>query len=176
MPTRSRPLHKTGMEVLHPEVRAQRASKDEGPQAAPPRRFWIGVASAQHVRIGRAGGFMQLCHGKGAPLRRLHPGDGIVYYSPTDAFGAKDGYQSFTAIGEVAPRDLYQADMGHGFTPMRRDVAWRPCHEVPIRPLLDRLQLTRGRSGWGYVFRFGLVEIGEGDFGVIGEEMAAIVR
>lgn len=46
--------------------------------------YWIGVASAEHVRRGRAEGFMQLGHGKEAPLRRLRPGDGIVYYSPDD--------------------------------------------------------------------------------------------
>lgn len=35
---------------------------------------WIAVASAEHVRIGRAGGFMQVCHGKATPLRRVKPG------------------------------------------------------------------------------------------------------
>ena len=44
---------------------------------------WIAVASAEHVRRGREGGFMQVCHGKAAPLRRIQPGDGVVYYSPT---------------------------------------------------------------------------------------------
>jgi hypothetical protein len=26
---------------------------------------------------------MQVCHGKAAPLRRVQPGDRVVYYSPT---------------------------------------------------------------------------------------------
>lgn len=34
-------------------------------------KSWIAVASAEHVRSGRAQGFMQVCHGKAAPLRRL---------------------------------------------------------------------------------------------------------
>jgi hypothetical protein len=46
-------------------------------------RYWIAVASAGHARRGRQAGFMQVCHGKGGPLRRLRAGDGIVYYSPT---------------------------------------------------------------------------------------------
>ena len=29
---------------------------------------WVAVASAEHVAIGRAQGFMQVGHGKGAPL------------------------------------------------------------------------------------------------------------
>jgi len=54
-------------------------------------QYWIGVASAEHVRRGRAGGFMQLGHGKQAPLRRVKPGDRIVYYSrPSFSAGRTD--------------------------------------------------------------------------------------
>ena len=41
-------------------------------------RNWLAVASANHVRKGRAEGFMQVCHGKLAPLRRIKPGDHVV--------------------------------------------------------------------------------------------------
>ena len=100
-------------------------------------KHWIAVASAAHVRIGRAQGFMQVCHGKGGPLRRISPGDHVAYYSPTENFGGKDPLQAFTAIGEVKPGAPYQADMGGGFRPFRRDVAWSDAAEVPIRPLLE---------------------------------------
>ena len=60
------------------------------------------MASAEHVRIGRSKGFMQVCHGKAAPLRRIQPGDGVVYYSPTSVFRSKDQLQSFTAIGVIS--------------------------------------------------------------------------
>ena len=65
-------------------------------------RNWIAVASAEHVRIGRSKGFMQVCHGKAAPLGRIQPGDGVVYYSPTSVFRIGDQLQSFTAIGSSA--------------------------------------------------------------------------
>jgi hypothetical protein len=42
-----------------------------------------------------------VCHGKAAPLKRIRPGDGVVYYSPTNVFRGNDGLQSFTAIGVV---------------------------------------------------------------------------
>jgi hypothetical protein len=45
-------------------------------------RYWIGIASLDHVRKGIESGFCQLCHGKTGPMRRLAPGDWIVYYSP----------------------------------------------------------------------------------------------
>ena len=136
---------------------------------------WIAVASAEHVRRGRASGFMQVNHGKAAPLRRVKPGDGIIYYSPTTILGEKDGLQAFTAIGTVREGEPYQGDMGSGFTPFRRDVEWAKAEETPIKPLLDRLDFTAGKSNWGYQLRFGLFEIGDHDFRVIAETMGAKV-
>ncbi|PWC32232.1 EVE domain-containing protein [Azospirillum sp. TSO35-2] len=136
---------------------------------------WIAVASAEHVRRGRAGGFMQVCHGKAAPLRRIRPGDRVAYYSPTDRFGAADGLKAFTAIGKVLPGDPYPFDMGGGFVPFRRDVAWWPADEVPIQPLLDRLELTAGQRNWGYRFRFGLVPVSGGDMDLIAAAMGAVL-
>lgn len=137
-------------------------------------RCWIAVASHEHVRIGRAGGFMQVCHGKGTPLRRLRPGDMVVYYSPTETFGAADGLQAFTALGAVQPGEPYQANMGNGFRPFRRDVAWVDgVRTAPIRPLLARLQFTAGQRNWGAPFRYGLVEIDAADLAVIAAAMGA---
>ena len=45
-------------------------------------RYWVGVASREHVLLGVAGGFCQVCHGKQAPLARMKRGDWILYYSP----------------------------------------------------------------------------------------------
>lgn len=135
--------------------------------------YWVGVASADHVARGRADGFMQVCHGKAAPLRRIKPGDGVIYYSPTQVFGAADGLQSFTAIGFARDHLPYLVDMGQGFTPYRRDVDWVSSTPALIRPLLDQLDLTRGLRNWGYGFRFGLLAITPGDFATIGRAMRA---
>ncbi|MGN6766405.1 MAG: EVE domain-containing protein [Rhizobiaceae bacterium] len=135
--------------------------------------YWIGVASAEHVRRGRAEGFMQLGHGKEAPLRRLRPGDGIVYYSPTTTFGVKDGLQSFTAIGTEAEAGPYRAEMGDGFRPFRRNVRWAGAWETPIKPLLGGLQFAAGAANWGRKLRFGLLSISEEDFRLIARAMQA---
>ncbi|RUX25905.1 EVE domain-containing protein [Mesorhizobium sp. M7A.F.Ca.US.011.01.1.1] len=135
--------------------------------------YWVAVASAEHVRRGRAAGFMQVNHGKAAPLRRVKPGDGIVYYSPTTVLGEKDGLQAFTAIGTVREGEPYQGDMGAGFTPFRRDVAWTKAEEAPIKPLLDKLEFTVGKSNWGYQLRFGLFSVSAADFALIAEAMGA---
>ena len=43
------------------------------------KRYWIGIASKEHVKLGVAGGFSQLCHGKAQPLKRMAVGDGLIY-------------------------------------------------------------------------------------------------
>ncbi len=143
-------------------------------------RHWIAVASADHARRGRELGIMQVCHGKGGPLRRVQPGDGVVYYSPTTAFRGKDRLQAFTMIGRAKGDEVYQAGvdqsgLGDGFRPFRRDVEYVEADEAPILPLLDRLELTRGKKSWGYAFRFGLVEISKADFDTVAQAMGARV-
>jgi hypothetical protein len=130
---------------------------------------WIITVSADHIRRGVAGGFMQVNHGKRPPLARIGPGDGVVCYSPTTTMGKPDGLQSLTAIGTVLDRPIYTHDMGNGFVPHRRDVDWMPVSPLSIRPLLDRLDLTRGQKNWGYAFRFGVTKITATDFARIAE-------
>ncbi|MEI5682460.1 MULTISPECIES: EVE domain-containing protein [unclassified Mesorhizobium] len=134
---------------------------------------WIAIASAEHVRRGRSEGFMQVCHGKAAPLRRIAAGDGIAYYSPSVTFGGNDKLQAFTAIGRARRGDPYLFDTGCGFRPYRRDVDWLSACEVPIRPLLDALDFTAGQRNWGYQFRFGLFSVTEHDFDLIAGAMGA---
>lgn len=45
---------------------------------------WRVVACAEY---GRAGGFVQVSHGKETPLRRMSAGDGIAVYSPMVRMG-----------------------------------------------------------------------------------------
>jgi hypothetical protein len=134
-------------------------------------KYWVGVASLDHVRGGVAGGFCQLGHGKHSPVARLSPGDRIVYYSPKTEMGAGDPVQSFTAIGEVLPGEVYEGNMGAGFVPARRDVRFYAASDAPIRPLLDRLSFTQGRPSWGYAFRRGMFEITADDYALIAAAM-----
>ena len=130
---------------------------------------WIAVASADHARRGRderVPGFMQVGHGKLAPLKRVQPGDRVAYYSPTVTMGAKDGFQSFVSIGIVQPGEPYAFDMG-GFVPFRRNVNYLKAKEASILPLLDDFEFVENRSRWGYKFRFGLFTISDHDMRLI---------
>ena len=134
-------------------------------------RNWIAVASADHVARGHADGFMQVCHGKAAPLRRLQAGDRVVYYSPSKVFGSAIKLQTFTAIGRIKPDAPYQVDMGGGFLPYRRDVVWTDSQPAAIQPLLSILEFSAGVKNWGYQFRFGIFAISEHDMRVIASAM-----
>jgi hypothetical protein len=136
-------------------------------------RYWLGVASADHVRRGAREGFMQVCHGKAGPLRRTSPVDGIAYYSPSRVMGVKDGLQAFTACGRLKSSEPYQFDMGGGFLPYRRDVEWIANGEAKIAPMLQVLDFTAGRTNWGQPFRYGLFEISQHDFNLIEQALHA---
>ena len=139
-------------------------------------RNWLAVASAEHVEIGRSAGVMQVCHGKATPLRRVQPGDRVVYYSPnriyspSHALRGKDRLQAFTAIGTVKPGALYQADMGFGFHPFRRDVAWHDAEPAPLALLQEELAFAQEKN-WGYRLRQGLIEISDADMTIIAAAM-----
>ena len=140
------------------------------------RNNWIAVASAEHARRGCASlqqGFMQVCHGKCAPLKRVQPGDRVAYYAPTVIMGGKDRLQCFVSIGLVQPGVPYAFDMGGGFVPFRRDVAYVSAQEAPISPLLDRFEFVKDRARWGYKFRFGLFRVSDADMRLIATAMQA---
>jgi EVE domain len=137
----------------------------------PTSRYWIGVASKDHVMKGVEGSFSQLCHGKNNPLKRLSAGDWIIYYSPRTEMNGGNTVQAFTAFGQILEGEPYAFDMGNGFIPYRRDVSFKSAQDAPIRPLLHELSFIKNKQSWGYVFRFGLIEIPEPDFQRIANEM-----
>lgn len=142
----------------------------------PERRHWIAVASAEHALHGRDHspiGFMQVCHGKCAPLKRLRAGDVVAYYAPAQTMGGQDKLQSFVSLGVVQPGEPYAFDMGGGFVPYRRDVRYVRAQPAPIAPLLDALDFVDNRQRWGYRFRLGLFEVGAADMRRIAQAMGA---
>ena len=136
-------------------------------------RYWIGVVSREHVLRGVAGGFAQIGHGKGAPLRRMKVGDWLVYYSPVETLDEAVPCRRFTAIGRVRGGEVYQVDMGGGFQPFRRDVDYRTATEAPIAPLIAALDFIPDKKRWGFPFRRGILAIGAADFARIAAAMHA---
>lgn len=134
-------------------------------------RYWIAVASKEHVMRGVEGGFAQVCHGKAGPLKQMQANDWIIYYSPTLRFGEKEPCRAFTAIGQIKQGKPYPFQMSDDFIPFRRDVQFLPAAEVPIPPLIDRLSFIQDKTKWGFPFRRGCFSISQSDFQLIAGQM-----
>ena len=134
-------------------------------------RYWITVASKDHIAHGVAGGFMQANHGKSAPLKKMQKDDWVIFYSPKRFFNGHVPCKMFTAIGQVVDNDIYQYKMDVDFIPYRRNMNFYECNDVPIIPLIDQLDFISNKQSWGFPFRFGFFEIGQKDFELIRSNM-----
>ena len=135
------------------------------------RGYWIGVVSRSHVHIGVKGGFIQLNHGKKAPLQRLRAGDGLAMYSPRTEYPDGEPLQHFTAIGVVSTGEIYQVEINSDFKPFRIDVQFFKCEEAPIKPLIEKLSFIKSKTHWGAAFRFGQLKVPQEDFLLIAKAM-----
>lgn len=134
-------------------------------------KYWLIVASKDHVTKGMEGGFCQANHGKAANLKRMKKDDGVVFYSSKENFDDKTSYQKFTAIGKIKDDELYQGIMTASFEPFRRNVEFFESEEADIRPLIEQLSFIEDKKRWGFKFRFGFFEISKADFEIIAKEM-----
>jgi hypothetical protein len=134
-------------------------------------KYWVAAVSKEHTMRGVAGSFMQVCHGKQTPLKRMKKGDYLIVYSSKITMEGNEKCQAFTAIGRVKDDDVYQFQMTENFKPFRRNIDFLDCHESSIVPLINDLEFIPNKKSWGYPFRFGFLEINEKDFNLISSKM-----
>lgn len=85
--------------------------------------------------------------------------------------GRSAPYQKFTAIGKVIDDTTYQVDMDNGFKPFRRNINYFYAKHIDIKPLVPLLSFIKNKNSWGYVFRYGFLEIDQESFEVITHHM-----
>jgi hypothetical protein len=134
-------------------------------------KYWIIVASNDHVKKGIKEGIAQACHGKAAPLKRMQKDDFVIYYSGKQFFGKPTKCQKFTAIGKVKDNDVYPFQMTPDFCPSRRKIDFFENKDISILPLINSLAFIKNKKSWGYPFRFGFLEINKYDFDLISSQM-----
>ncbi len=134
-------------------------------------KYWIIVASKDHVATGAAAGIAQACHGKAAPLKRMQKGDAVIFYSGKMKMGKAESCQKFTAIGTVADDEVYPFQMTDSFCAFRRKIEFYDSEEISIKPLIEDLTFIQNKKSWGYPFRFGHFEINLQDFELISSKM-----
>ena len=130
-------------------------------------KYWLAVVQRSHVLAGVEQSIVQTNHGVRGGIQRMSPGDGLVYYSPKTDYPDGDPLRQFTAIGVVGAGEPWQTETGL----WRRSVDYTVAQPTEIRPLLDRLELTRGNTNWGFIMRRGQIEISESDYRLIAREM-----
>ena len=135
------------------------------------QRYWILVASKDHVKSGIAEGIAQACHGKASPLQRMSKGDFIIYYSGKQKLGKPEICQEFTAIGKVQDDRIYQAQISENFCASRRNIEFYQSKDISILPLINDLYFIKNKKSWGYPFRLGFLEINQPDFDLISAQM-----
>lgn len=134
-------------------------------------KYWIIMASKDHVKNGVADGIAQACHGKAGPLNKMNKGDFIIYYSGKQNYMKPEKCQKFTAIGEVKDHEVYPFQITEDFCPYRRKITFFESRDTPISPLIDNLAFIKNKQYWGYRFRYGFFEINKQDFDLIACQM-----
>jgi predicted RNA-binding protein len=130
-------------------------------------KYWINTVSREHVAIGKKAGIVQANHGKLAPIKRLSPGDRMLFYSPRSTLHGGEPLKSFTAVATISDDRIYQVELTDDFKPFRRNAVFEDCKEIKIEPLIEKLDFIKNKKSWGYMFRFGLFEISRHDFETI---------
>lgn len=139
------------------------------------KKYWIATISREHAQRAINGGFIQVCHGKEGPLKRMQKEDQILIYSSKITMEGNEKCQSFTALGKVVDDEVYAFEMTEKFVPFRRNIQFMKCNEVLILPLIENLEFIPNKKSWGYPFRYGFFEINENDFNFITSKMVSSI-
>lgn len=134
-------------------------------------RHWIGVVHLHQAVALRDGGFVAFSRGAEAPVRKVEPGDHVVFYAPKTDFDG-DTVQAFVALAQVADGPVTERDMpGTAFRPWSRPALFQEVNQFPVRPLLEALSFVQSPRHWGMAFRRSLFEIPAADFDLIATGM-----
>ena len=147
-------------------------------------RFWIGVASKEHVEVDRKLGICRFCHSKPDPAKRLVKGDYFIYYSSKFRINDERRCLQFTAIGIVTDTTAYHLEpspenttgdsalhFAHAPQALARNIQYFDVPPVDVKHLVPVIPFITNKSSWSMVFRFGFLEIDQDSFEVIAKGM-----
>lgn len=131
-------------------------------------KYWLAVISLDHAKIAAGSSFLQVCHGKIAPLRRTSAEDQFFIYSPKTGMGRGESIMSITYRGSFDDEHIYQVEQSPDFFPYRKKVTFDysfkpvPIHSIP------GMEFT-AKSNWGLMMRRGFIELSAADAARISE-------
>lgn len=132
------------------------------------KKYWIGVASKNHIERGIKLSIFGIGHGKIAPLKRMKSSDMIIFYAPKvdhTASSKENIYQKFVGYGEIPDDEIFSEEI-NSICMFRRKVRFLSTNEVSIHDhnLIDQLDFIKNKQKWGFPFMRGYVEINKEDF------------
>ena len=125
-------------------------------------KHWIAVISRDHAMIAVRSGFLQVCHGKAAPLRKTSAGDEVFIYCPRTGMGEGAVLRRVEYRCVVESDAVYQVAQAPDFKPFRKDARFdAEFRGIPIGDV-PGMELTANRH-WGMLARRGFFEFGAND-------------
>lgn len=132
-------------------------------------KFWIGTAHLAMADAMREVGIVAFSYGREAPVQKVSPGDGVIYYAPRTDFEG-DPVQAFVALARVTGDEVEQVTIpGTDHVPFARAAHYEQVSHVPVRPLLERLSFVKSPRHWGMAFRRSFFEATPADFALIAD-------
>ncbi len=136
-------------------------------------KYWISVATQEHTQRGQAGEFLQIGHGKRAPLARIKKDDWVIFYAPKVSLNDKTPVEAFISIGQVEEGKITKVTVNEHYQPYRRPFHYLSSNPTDIKPLIDQLKFIPDKKNWQFTLRHGLIGISKDDFGLISEALLA---
>jgi predicted RNA-binding protein len=128
-------------------------------------KYYIFVTSKDHSKtLNKDGYIMAMQEWK---IKKLEKGDKIIIYSSRNSYNSNEKYQQFTNYGTIIG-DTYKKKRKYGLDFYAIDVKYNKTkRDVPIRPLLPKLDFIKKSKSWGLYLISGFREITKKDYELI---------
>ncbi|EJF81414.1 Uncharacterised protein [Candidatus Bartonella washoeensis] len=78
-------------------------------------KHWAAVILRAYARLAAEFGFLQVCHGKAAPLRQTSKGDEVFIYCPRNEMGTGQNLQTIEFQCVFTGNHIYQVEQAPHF-------------------------------------------------------------
>ncbi|VEJ44873.1 Uncharacterised protein [Bartonella vinsonii] len=121
-------------------------------------KHWIAVISQDHARLAAKLGFLQICHGKAAPLQKTSKGDEVFIYCPRSEMGTGKILQTIEFQCVFKDNHIYQVEQVPDFKPFRKDAVFNKQAKPVVLKEVQSLEFL-SNPHWGMLARRGFFEI-----------------
>lgn len=130
-------------------------------------RYWIGVASTDHVDAAVEKSVFGFGPGHHADADRPAKGDWIAYYSPTTGGDDGEPVRRITAVARLEDEASQEGDADGDAPTWTRKAHYYHHDTADIYDLLPRFSFIKDQAHWGVHFHRSLLEVTKDDMAAI---------